>query len=260
MLVPSHQQAMRHGGDEGAIDMSTDLPSPAVKALIFDMDGLLVDSEPLTDIALAALLQQHGCVIDWSDKALAARLMGSRMPEILAVVSELCGITTPAAELNEALEALRLQTLRGQLRAMPGAVELLAFASACGLPLALATSGRRTYVDAVLAETRLTGCFAVEVTGEDVTRGKPDPATYLLAASRLGADPATCVVLEDAPNGIAAAAAAGMRSIAVPNVYSRDLPFVPPPELVLPDLHAVIPWLQHQGHSDQDCTQCEPSR
>lgn len=229
--------------------MLMDLSSPAVQALIFDMDGLLVDSEPLTDIALTALLHQHGCVIDWSDQALTTRLMGCRMTEILAVVAELCGIETPASDLNETLEALRIQTLRGQLWAMPGAAELLAFAAACRLPLALATSGRRAYVDAVLAETRLTGCFTVEVTGEDVIRGKPDPATYLLAASRLGAAPAACVVLEDAPNGIAAAVAAGMRAIAIPNISSRDLPFSPPPEMTLPSLHAVIPWLREQGCS-----------
>ncbi len=233
--------------------MPTTTPPQPVQALIFDMDGLLVDSEPLTDIALTALLRQHACVIDWSDNALTARLMGCRIPEVLAVLAEMCGITTPADELNETLEALRIQTLRGQLRAMPGAAGLLAFAAACALPVALATSGRRTYVDAVLVETRLTGCFAVEVTGEDVTRGKPDPATYVLAAARLGVEPAACVVLEDAPNGIAAAVAAGMRSIAVPNIYSRDLPFVPPPEMVLPDLHAVIPWLREQGCARSTC-------
>lgn len=217
---------------------------PPIQALIFDMDGLLVDSEPLTGIALMALFEQHACTsINWDDKALAARLLGRRMPELLAVLAEMCGIATPASELNEALEALRIQTLRGRLQAMPGAASLLIFAATCGLPLALATSGRRAYVDAVLGETRFTGRFTVEVTGEDVTRGKPDPATYLLAAARLGVEPAACVVLEDAPNGIAAAVAAGMRAIAIPNIYSRGLSFVPPPEATLPDLNAVIPWL-----------------
>jgi len=107
---------------------------------------------------------------------------------------------------------LRVETIRGRLQAHRGAEELLDFARTTGLRLALATSGRRSYVDAILAESRFTGRFDVEVTGESVTHGKPDPETYLLAASRLDVAPAGCVVLEDAPNGIAAAVAAGMRS------------------------------------------------
>jgi HAD superfamily hydrolase (TIGR01509 family) len=226
--------------------MNTGTPSP-IQALIFDMDGLLVDSEPLTGIALDALLRQYGCAIDSDDAELNERLMGRRMPEILAALAEICGIMAPPEELNETLEALRVETIRGRLQAHRGAEELLDFARAAGLRLALATSGRRSYVDAVLAESRFTGRFYVEVTGESVTHGKPDPETYLLAASRLGVAPAGCVVLEDAPNGIAAAVAAGMRAVAVPNAHSRELHFSTAPEVVLSDLHAVLPWLQDQG-------------
>jgi HAD superfamily hydrolase (TIGR01509 family) len=232
--------------------VNVDPTLPAVQALIFDMDGLLVDSEPLTHLALVALLRQHGCVINWDDPELSSRILGRRIPEILAILAEICGIRAPAEELNETLEALRLETLRGRLRACPGAQELLDFAAEAGLRLALATSGRRSYVDAVLAETRFTGRFAVEVTGESVTHGKPDPETYLLAASRLEVLPDRCVVLEDAPNGVAAAVAAGMRAVAVPNLFTRELPFPDPPEVVLPDLHAVIPWLREQGVSASD--------
>jgi beta-phosphoglucomutase-like phosphatase (HAD superfamily) len=98
-----------------------------------------------------------------------------------------------------------------------------------------------------LAATGLTGSFAVEITGEMETHGKPDPETYLLEANCLGVPPAACVVLEGAPNEIAAAAAAGMRSLAVPHVYTRELRFAPPPAAILPDLHAAIPWLRTQG-------------
>ena len=232
--------------------MNANATTSPIQALIFDMDGLLVDSEPLTGIALAALLAQYDCQIDWDDTELGERLMGRRMPEILAVLAEMCGITTPAQELNDTLEALRVETLRGRLQAYPGAAQLLTCAQTAGLRVALATSGRRSYVDAVLAEVQFTGRFAVEVTGEDVTHGKPDPESYLLAASRLGVAPASCVVLDDAPNGIAAAVAAGMRAIAVPNVYTEALRFPAAPEVVLPDLHAVIPWLQEQGIARHD--------
>ena len=130
---------------------------------------------------------------------------------------------------------------------MPGAKALIGFAKREGLPMALATSGVRRYADAVLAETGLAGSFAVEVTGEDVVRGKPAPDVFALAASRLGIEPAGCVVFEDAPNGIAAAVAAGMRAVAVPNIYTRELDFPAPPETSLPDLHAAISWLRERG-------------
>ncbi|MFN8591910.1 MAG: HAD family phosphatase [Thermomicrobiales bacterium] len=224
------------------------LPSTRpIRALIFDMDGLLVDSEPLTGIALKQLLGQYDCCIDWNDPDLIAQLMGRRMTEILAVLAGLCDITASAAALNEALEALRVETIRGRLLAYPGAASLLDFADSAGLRLGLATSGRRSYVDAVLAETKFTGRFAVEVTGEQVSQGKPHPESYLLAASRLGLPPEACIVLEDAPNGIAAAVAAGTRAVAVPNEHTRSLLFNPPPEITLSDLHSVIPWLQEQG-------------
>lgn len=216
--------------------------SLAFEAVIFDMDGLLIDSEPLTDIAFSALIEAHSCQIDWTPE-LIARLQGRRMTEILEIVAGICSIATPIAELSETLEAHRIEVIRGHLQPKPGAVEMVRHVQSSGLPVALATSGQRTYVDAALRESGLTGSFAVEVTGESVTRGKPDPEVYLLAAQRLGVAPEHCVVFEDAPAGIAAAIAAGMTAVAVPDVYTHDLTFEPAPHAVLPDLHAAIPWL-----------------
>lgn len=216
-----------------------------IEAVIFDMDGLLIDSEPLTDIAFSALMQAHDCQIGWTPE-LVARVQGRRMTEILEIVAGICGIATPVAELSETLEAQRIEVMRGRLRPKPGAVEFIAHLHAASLPLALATSGQRDYVDAALRESGLTGSFAVEVTGESVTRGKPDPETYLLAAQRLGINPAHCLVFEDAPAGIAAAIAAGMAAVAVPDVYTQDLTFDPAPHAVLSDLHAAIAWLEAQ--------------
>ena len=217
----------------------------AIEAIIFDMDGLLIDSEPLTDIAFSALMEAHDCHIDWTPE-LIARVQGRRMTEILEIVAGICGIRTPIAELSDTLEAHRLEVIRGNLQAKNGALECIAHMKSAGLPLALATSGRRSYVDAALGETGLAGAFAVEVTGESVTRGKPDPEVYLLAAHTLGIEPAYCVVFEDAPAGIAAAVAAGMTAVAVPDFYTRDLTFDPPPHAVLPDLHAAIAWLEER--------------
>jgi HAD superfamily hydrolase (TIGR01509 family) len=218
-----------------------------VEALIFDMDGLLVDSEPLAGETIVTLFRRHGREVDLEAEA-GQQLVGMRMREILAVVAEMYGLALPSDALAQEYEELRLKVLAGRLQPMPGAKELIAFARELGLCTALATSGVRRYANAVLAETGLAGSFAVEVTAEDVARGKPAPDAYALAATRLGIAPAKCVVFEDAPNGITAAVAAGMRAVAVPNVYTRALTFPTSPEATLPDLHAAISWLQGPGN------------
>lgn len=216
-----------------------------VEGLIFDLDGLLVDTEPLTDIALVAVLADHECQVTWTPE-LAERLMGRRMSEILDVLRDLCGITTPLADLHASFEQARLDVIRGRLALLPGAADLLAFARGHCLPVALGTSGFRTYVNAILTELALADTFDVIITGDDVTRGKPAPDVYLRAAQGLGVPAAHCIVFDDAPAGIAAAVAAGIRAVAVPSQFTRELPFAPEPECRLPDLHAAIPWLADQ--------------
>ncbi|MCA9877498.1 MAG: HAD-IA family hydrolase, partial [Thermomicrobiales bacterium] len=211
----------------------------------FDMDGLLVDTEPLTDIALETVLAAHQCQVTWTPE-LNERLMGRRMSEILAVLHGLCGLAMPVANLHAHFEQVRLEVIRGRLTLLPGAAELLAFAHARRLPLALGTSGFRTYVEAILTELELANTFDVVVTGDEVTHGKPAPDVYLQAVQGLGVPAAQCVVFDDAPAGIAAAVAAGTRAIAVPNQFTRNLRFAPAPECTLPDLHAAIPWLADQ--------------
>lgn len=221
---------------------------PEIAALIFDMDGLLVDSETLNEEVVQALLRHHDCHIAWTQKQ-TEELMGKRIPEVLAVIARICDIRTPIETLVGAFETHRLEVMRGRLQAMPGALEVTALGRAFGWQTALVTSGRRDYVDAVLAETRLAGSFDVEVTGEDVPVGKPAPDGYLLAASRLNVAPEACIVFEDAPNGIAAAVAAGMQAVAVPNMYTRGLEFQVAPTMFLPDLHAATSWLNGNGRA-----------
>jgi beta-phosphoglucomutase-like phosphatase (HAD superfamily) len=107
-----------------------------------------------------------------------------------------------------------------------------------GLHCALATSGERRYVEAVKRELNLDGVFDAVAVAEDVARGKPAPDVYLLAAERLGLPPAQCLVLEDAPNGVAAAKAAGMKCVAVPNEMTRSLD-LSTADAMLPSLMAV---------------------
>ena len=212
-----------------------------VRALIFDMDGLLVDSEPLAERALVEFLRRRGREMH---PDFMGETLGRRLPEAMALVAGRYDLSEPVDELARAYDALRLETLRGNLRPMPGAEALLAFARAAGLKLALATSSQRTHADASLAEVGLTGLFDAEATGDEVERGKPAPDIFLLAARRLGVAPETCAVLEDAPAGIAAARAAGMRALCVPNSKTRALDFPVAPDAIFPDLAAAIPWLR----------------
>lgn len=216
----------------------------AIRALIFDMDGLLVDSEPVAERAMADFLRSHGHELR---PDVLGQLLGRRVPEAMAVVVAAYGLSGDVDDYVRVYDELRLAALYGNLRPMPGAAELIAFAREAGLLLALATSNLRRHADVTLTEVALAGLFDAEVTGDEVARGKPAPDVFLLAAERLGVEPAAALVLEDAPVGVQAAAAAGMRAICVPHVRTRDLMFPAPPDAILPDLGAVIPWLEARG-------------
>lgn len=218
--------------------------SAPITALIFDMDGLLVDSEPLAAEAMDRFLAEFGLV---RDPVVQRRVLGRRLPEAVAIVKEGYALSQPVEALTARYSELRIVALRGHVQAMPGAHALIAFARRAGLAVALATSGMRTHADVSLGETGLAGAFDAEVTGDEVERGKPAPDLFLLAAERIAHQPAGCVVFEDSPSGIAAAVAAGMRPVAVPNAISSALTFSVAPEIVLASLNDAIPWLMEQG-------------
>ena len=225
-------------------------PAP-IAALVFDMDGLLVDSETVSGEALRRFLQGHG------HEMLASTLegaLGRRLPEAVAAVAEAYDLPGPIGDLVVAFDAMRLQALRGNVVAMPGAVALLDWAAAKGLPRALATSSFREHAELSLAEAALLGRFDVEVTGDEVRFGKPAPDLFLLAAERLGVSPEFCVVFEDAPAGLEAAARAGMRRVWIPNTHTRHLASPVPVDAVLECLADGIDWLESQGAGNADRT------
>lgn len=212
-----------------------------IRALIFDMDGLLVDTEPLAAKAMDDFLVRHQLERrPW----VHARLLGRRLPEAIAIVREGYEMTDSLDHLTEVYAGMRLDALRGAVRALPGAFEVIDWGRSHGLKLALASSGMRAHVDLSLAEVGLTGSFSAEITGDDVTHGKPAPDLFLGAAARLGAEPADCVVFEDAPAGVTAGKAAGMRLIAVPHHDTPQANFDPQPDEFCPDLHAALPLLE----------------
>lgn len=225
-------------GDDGVTG-----PEP-IEALIFDMDGTLVDSEPYAERAWDDFLRQHGHALDDS---VLGRMFGLRLLEGATVVKEAYGLDLPVEAIAEAQDVLRLAALKGNLEPMPGTGAVLAFGREAGLRLALATSSLRHHADLTLAETSLAGLFDAEVTGDEVEHGKPAPDIFLLAAERLGIAAGRCLVFEDSPAGVTAAMAANMRCLWIPTVKTASLLVEPAPTATLPDLGAAIPWLRAHG-------------
>lgn len=214
-----------------------------IRALILDMDGLLVDTEHLAGMALERFLAGYGRQMV---PGTMEQTLGRRLPEAIALVAELYALEPPLVDLIEEYDVLRLDALRGNVRPMPGATELLVWARAAELPMALATSSRRAHAALSLREAELAGFFAAEVTGDEVMHGKPDPEIFLTAAERLGISPRSCVVLEDAPAGLAAAVAGGMRCLWVPNDKTRGLEARVPFDARFADLLQARAWIEER--------------
>ena len=180
------------------------------------MDGLLVDSEPLWLEAETAVMAQLGA--DWTENDQAALLGGSLERTVRYLLAKATRPASPG-QIGEWLMSDIIERVRGGgVPVRPGARELLAAVERAGLPRALVTSSQRGFMQAVLASTGMR--FDVLVSAEDVSATKPDPEPYLLAAKLLGVHPADCFALEDSPNGVASAEAAGCRVFAVPSLVA----------------------------------------
>jgi HAD superfamily hydrolase (TIGR01509 family) len=208
----------------GARRPDNDVVEPRRTAVLFDMDGLLIDSEPLwleTETAVMARLgdEESG----WTEED-QAQLVGGSLERTVRYLLGKATRPAPADVVGEWLmSGIADRVRRDGVPVQPGARELLAAVKAAGLPHALVTSSERGFMDAVLASTGMR--FDVLVCADDVNATKPDPEPYLLAAKLVGVHPADCVVLEDSPNGVASAEAAGCRVIAVPSL----VPIAPSP-------------------------------
>jgi HAD superfamily hydrolase (TIGR01509 family) len=181
---------------------------------MFDMDGLLVDTEPLWFEVESAVMARLGG--DWGPGD-QEELVGGSLERTLDYL--LGKATRPRSRATVAgwMVGGMVELLDSRpITALPGALGLLGEVAAAGLGHALVTSSERVIMEAVLRQLKVS--FPVTVCGEDVAATKPDPEPYLLAAARLGADPRRCAALEDSPNGVAAAEAAGFLTVAVPNL------------------------------------------
>jgi HAD superfamily hydrolase (TIGR01509 family) len=216
--------------------------APLARHVVFDVDGLMVDSEPMHELANDRYLARFGVAID---ESLREDMMGRRVRDLAEAIAGRLG-RSPAQVFAER-EAVFWELLEGNgVKPMPGLEQAIGMLGGAGLRLAVATSGTRPYVDHVLDRLGIRDAFAAVVSGEDVAAGKPDPEIYLLAAELLGADPADCVALEDTFHGVAAARAAGMHAIAIPNALTSAMDFSGA-DTVVPDLEAAAEFVLTSG-------------
>lgn len=186
----------------------------ALTAIVFDMDGLMVDSEPVSRQAWDEFLRPFGGQIT---DALQAQIIGLRADMSTPIVRDTFNIPLPVAEIMRQRRQIYSRIRASGVPVMPGLMALQAEIARCGIPWAVASSSGRAHVHEILAQLGLQERVAATACGDEVAHGKPAPDIYLLAARRLGVPPAQCLALEDSGPGSRAAAAAGMRVVAIPN-------------------------------------------
>jgi len=184
-----------------------------IEAVIFDLDGVLVDSEPVWEQVRRRYVAEHGGT--WQPDT-QSRLMGMSTGEWARYLSEELGVDRSAETVADEVVAEMVRRYDADLPLMPGAVDAVR-RMAARWRLGLASSSPSRLIDRLLEDARLTKVFEVTLSTEDVARGKPDPDVYLNVAQRLRLAPQVCAAVEDSSNGLRSAAAAGMAVIAVPH-------------------------------------------
>lgn len=208
------------------------------RAIIFDMDGLLVDSEPVWKIAEDDLIVAHGAQ---PTVTVRERIIGMRLDEMFVVFREAYNLKPSIPELVDDLVERMCALIPIHVTVRPGAVELLDFVAEKNIPIALASSSPIAVIDATMDAMGWHDIFTLRVSGDEVDRGKPAPDVYLETARRMGVDPSVCLALEDSPNGSRAAVAAGMMCYAVPDVsHSQPSAFEAITPHVYASLHEVL--------------------
>jgi HAD superfamily hydrolase (TIGR01509 family) len=210
-------------------------PPHRYRAIVFDMDGLLLDTEVVWQAAEEQLFAAHGAVFTREDKM---AVIGTSFDLTARYFAERLGQPPDRGPaLVEEMVLAMYEALQVDVAGRPGALELVARLRG-RLPLALASNSPRRLVDAALATARLTDVFDVIVTSDDVALSKPAPDIYLLVCQRLGVEPAHVLALEDSAAGVASAKAAGLACIAVPQFAETD---VAAADRVIDSLEELIP-------------------
>jgi HAD superfamily hydrolase (TIGR01509 family) len=219
-------------------------------AVIFDLDGVLLDSEQVWNQAKEGLVRERGG--RWTCRA-PRDMMGMSSPEWSAYLRDELGVDLEPGEISDDVVARLERIYRDRLPMLDGASEAVERLAA-RWPLGLASSSNREIIDLFLELSGLAGRFAVTISSEEVARGKPAPDVYLEAARRLEVEPADCVAIEDSENGIRAARAAGMTVLALPN------PHYPPDPEALADADEVLASLHELTPARVEAVQERPNR
>jgi HAD superfamily hydrolase (TIGR01509 family) len=194
----------------------------AIRAVNFDLDGLMFNTEDLYIRAGAQMLCRRGHEFT---RELSDAIMGRPPKASFEVMIEWCGLEETWEQLQEESDDLFLGMLPGRLRPMPGLVELLRALELANIPKAICTSSRREFLTAILARFDMEPRFQFTLAAEDISHGKPHPEIYLEAARRFGLSPQQTLVFEDSHIGCQAAAAAGAYVVAIPGDHSRGQDF-----------------------------------
>lgn len=208
----------------------TAAPLPGLAAVVFDMDGLLANTEPLSFRAKEVILaRDYGIVTTAEDEDWAAVTVGKSGLESWELVRDRFNLPLVLPRdyppLERQYKAVYQEIIRQGVAPMPGARELVRACHAAGLRLGVASSSAMDDIHTVLTQLGIIDLFAALTSGKEVPQSKPDPAIYRLACVRLDVDPAACVALEDSGPGVLAARDAGLRCLAVPSDYTATHDF-----------------------------------
>jgi beta-phosphoglucomutase-like phosphatase (HAD superfamily) len=215
-----------------------------IGAILFDMDGVLMDSEPLHLRATQLTLGDRARSFTARDNE---AFIGATDPEMFRVLRIMFDLEPSTAELVSRKREHLIALVRAEGRRLPGVPEVPLQLRGAGLRLGLVSASARPVIDAVLEAVGLSGSFDTVVSGDEVARGKPAPDGFLMAARRLAMDPERCFVVEDSRNGVLAAKAAGMTVAAVPAPATAHQDFSPA-DLILPSLEALPKVLDRNGN------------
>ncbi len=192
------------------------------KGILFDMDGVLVDSEPLFHKAVNMMVERCGAA-PITEEENNRYLLGTTVEETWVRVKELRDVPQTPAELLAGYNEVVKEVLRSDLTARPGVRELIAEANRRGLPIAVASSSLREWVNLKLSVIGLTDAFPVKLGGDDIENGKPAPDIYIKAAQLIGLEASECIAIEDSPIGLAAASSSGAYTICTLTDSTRHL-------------------------------------